>query len=1440
MTNPQSQRNPLEEMAEEFLERYRRGERPALTEYTRKHPELSDKIRELFPALVLLEEVGPQEAGPPGACSGRMTADGKALERLGDYRILAEVARGGMGVVYEAEQEALGRHVALKVLPYQSPMDPIRLQRFRRESRSAARLHHTNIVPVFDVGEYEGTHYYAMQFIRGQALDEVLTELKHMRGGKHDASVTGPADGPALTPIRQLTVILARNLLTGQFSRESLAEEEAGEAQPQPASPDAEVIRSEALPGRIANPSYPSENPVGRICNPSSASVGVSSSILKIRSDLSSSGDSHYFRSVAQLGLQVADALAYAHGQKVLHRDIKPANLLLDFQGTVWVTDFGLAKEEGEDLTRTGDLVGTLRYMAPERFNGESDPRSDIYSLGLTLYELLTSRPAFEESDRSRLINRIVHEDPVRPRKRDPQIPRDLETIVLKAIAKDPKERYQAAEEMAEDLRRFLADRPIQARRSAAWEHAWRWCRRNRLLATLSAAVLVLVVALGVGFLVAELLWTERDLALASQKRAEDAEGRARAAERENKVREHLAQAGSYRRSGRVGQRFKALAEIRAAVKLDPAPELRRELRNEAIACLVLPDLEVAKEWDGYPAGTDAVEFAPSFAHYARSDLQGNISIRRLKDHEQIAHIRGEGKRVALRFSPDGQYLAVLAQFQPTFLLQVWQLGGAGPRVVVDEPANTGWSFDFTPDSRQIIIGCRDTRLRDGSIRIYNLPSGKLSRQLNPAPHGFYSGVKLHPKKPLLAVTVHGSKSVQLLHLQNGQTLAELPHPDGTQDYAWHPDGESLAVACLDRKIYLWDVPARKQTAVLEGHTTDGHQLTFNHAGTVLASNDFARVLRLWDTRTGRQIFKAPAASCSPRFSPDDQLLAAEVKGSKLRLFRVADGRELRTLPRPSMPGGRGYSYVTPAPDSRLLAAAISPRWQVRFRYSGVALLDLATGKELAVLPGDQQVPVRFDAAGRLLTHGQAKLLKWPVQKNILSGLLRFGPPRILGSATTVGGTGVSADARVLALARPGKCALLLHRERPGTFIELAPQDDVRYCDVSSDGQWVATGSHNSQNVFVKVWDGQTGKHVKDLPVHGHGGGRFSTDGRWLATTGGGCRLWAVGSWQEGPKISGEHFAFSPDSNVLAVGDGFDVVHLYDPNTGREHARLEIGSQARSLPECFTPDGAHLIATNSEDGTIQIWNLAAIRTQLAELGLDWDPKSIPPARPPGRPVPLSVDVDSGYLEGARFAKLQQWDKAAAVFDQACVQQPEWWDFWLGRAVAHLAMRDKAGYRAACMGALARFRTTPDLEAAAYVSWACALGPASGVDQAELVRLAERAHAGNRGQYLYLRSLGACLYRAGRYQEALRRLQQASRTNADSPMTGLLLALAHYQLGQTAVARRRLRQACQRIDEILADQDRRMHWTEPTGLRLLRREAEAAVGGPGPPAAHGPK
>jgi serine/threonine-protein kinase len=453
-----SDRNPVEELAEEFVERYRRGERPSLQEYAERYPVWADQIRALFPALVVMEKARPDRAEATGPDSSPPAGE-IPLERLGDYRILREVGRGGMGVVYEAEQESLGRHVALKVLPAQAVLDPRQLQRFRREARAAARLHHTNIVPVHGVGEQDGLHYYVMQFIPGQSLDEVLDELRRLRHGRQALAPDSGNAGRAAS-----AADVANSLVTGRFAGTGSGEPAAAAAD-QAQGKENDSSGTASLPGQRAGTA-------------------------------ASDSGWPYWRSVARVGIQVAQALAYASSQGILHRDIKPSNLLLDTGGIVWVTDFGLAKAETDhdDVTHTGDIVGTLRYMAPERFQGKADVRSDLYALGLTVYEMLALRPAFDRSQRSALLAQVLHEDPPPLRKLDPSVPRDLETIVSKAIAREPAQRYQTPADLAEDLQRFLDDRPIKARRLGLAQRGWRWCRRNRavagLAATLSAALL--------------------------------------------------------------------------------------------------------------------------------------------------------------------------------------------------------------------------------------------------------------------------------------------------------------------------------------------------------------------------------------------------------------------------------------------------------------------------------------------------------------------------------------------------------------------------------------------------------------------------------------------------------------------------------------------------------------------------------------------------------------------------------------------------------------------------------------------------------------------------------------------------------------------------------------------------------------------------------------
>lgn len=484
MTDFDTERNPIEVLADEFTRRCRRGETPAISEYTKKYPELADQINRLFPSIAMMEQLAVREETDRQAEQTRAAFSSGLVEQVGDYRILREAGRGGMGIVYEAVQESLGRRVAVKILARQALLDEKHLRRFRREAKTAAGLHHTNIVPVFGVGEQDGYHYYVMQFIPGVGLDEVLVEL-----AQSDDSNSSASERPA-----QLASIV-RALQDGSFryERASAASSDTGSSVSEPpvtlVANGVETETARETSRTIAETTVRSRSDLA-----AASSVDTQNEAWVGRDGLGTLSD-EYWRAVGRIGLQVADALHYAHRQGILHRDIKPGNLLLDSSGVVWVADFGLAKAlEHDDVSQTGDVVGTLRYMAPEQFAGQADHLSDIYSLGLTLYETLTLRPAFEDASRSHLVpGQGGQSELVRPRKLHPGIPVDLETIVLKASSRDPRERYQSAEDMAVDLQRFLEDRPILARRATVVERLSRWCRRNPAIAGLSGLALLLL-----------------------------------------------------------------------------------------------------------------------------------------------------------------------------------------------------------------------------------------------------------------------------------------------------------------------------------------------------------------------------------------------------------------------------------------------------------------------------------------------------------------------------------------------------------------------------------------------------------------------------------------------------------------------------------------------------------------------------------------------------------------------------------------------------------------------------------------------------------------------------------------------------------------------------------------------------------------------------------
>jgi len=455
---------------DEVKARLEAGEPVDLEDYCRRDPTRAERLRRLLPAVGMMADLARVPGPGLSRSFGPVPAPNVDSGVLGDFRILREVGRGGMGVVYEAEQLSLGRRVALKILPFAAALDPRQLQRFQLEAQAAACLHHTHIVPVFAVGTERGVPFYAMQLIEGRNLAQLIAELRRLESlDRLNESESALGD---LT-----TSTLAHRLLVGTPTR--------SECGTSPAVP-----MTETLTARIESNVSPRPAPTVPSLTPPQGQGG--------RTSGSSTRDPAYIRTVARFGQQAADALDHAHTRGILHRDIKPGNLLVDVGGGLWITDFGLAQVQGDHgLTRTGDILGTLRYMSPEQVLGKRvviDGRTDLYSLGVTLYELLTLRPAFTGRDRVEILHRIGSDEPTPLRKLNPAVPRDLATVVHKAMAKEPDERYATAHDLVSDLGRFLESRPIAAVPPNLAVRAGKWMRRHRE-ATLAMLLIVAAVA---------------------------------------------------------------------------------------------------------------------------------------------------------------------------------------------------------------------------------------------------------------------------------------------------------------------------------------------------------------------------------------------------------------------------------------------------------------------------------------------------------------------------------------------------------------------------------------------------------------------------------------------------------------------------------------------------------------------------------------------------------------------------------------------------------------------------------------------------------------------------------------------------------------------------------------------------------------------------------
>ncbi len=1103
------------------------GKSVDIDSYVTQYPEHAGELRELLPTLCALVDLGFADnelsLGPVDAKSQSPT-----YGVLGDFRIVRELGRGGMGIVYEAEEISLRRRVALKVLPFGALLDQRQLERFGNEARVIARLKHPNLVSVYSVGCERAVHYYAMELVDGKSLAQVIGQLKQSKSNSAVVASKSTDDTQAMAQ------------LSTEYYR------------------------------------HPQQ----------------------------------YFRSAARLMRQAAEAIHYAHEQGVVHRDIKPSNLLLDGTGKLWVADFGLAAIQTEHtLTVTGDLLGTLRYMSPEQAVGNSmaDPRIDVYALGVTLYELLTLQRAVGGTDHQSVLQDVLYRPLPHPRQHNPAIPVDLETIILKSTAKEPSARYQSAQELAEDLHRFLDHRPITARRATRLENVRQWARRNPTVAALSAALFVILIFLAIaGPFVAV---RQTSLATASAKS-------------ENQLRLRL-----YRSD--VDSAYFAWPSHDVATSRQllerhrprPGEQDHREFAWYYLAGLHRKmDSQPVLRCEGTVYGLEFLQDGTLVTSSRNGVAIWDLGLRKVI-HNIVSGSRNSGSS-SIAISPDEQFLATCCASRT----QLWRVSDGQCVETFADDSCAPLVVRFAPNGRKLVLAGHQ-----GTLGIFDTSTG----QWLPFPRvndELVRSAAFSPDGKLLA-TCAEDRVLRVWDTVTKEVKYEEDLPVCADGVIFSPDGRFVFHDGLSNAVARVDLVERISRSLFACPLVNGYSsLAFSPNRRLLAAVGDDNAVRLWSLESSQLVGTLvghASTITSAAFSHDGKMLATGSKDGTVRLWEdfgsVAPSAPSRSLV--------VEASIAISQKQRMLAVGWGPR-SMRTGRGGICLWHLDTLQPLDLpIPSDSESPV-FDIAfspvapllasggGHRRIDGEVKLRD--VANNVYSNV--YG-----GYTDAVYAVAFSPDGHTLAAA--GKASRrtvrlwdtatgeLRHEFDPLPLLnDLTP--DITSVAFSPSGSILAAGGGrwDADRGVIRLWDAHSLAELETVYLDDGGISElvFFPDGERLAiaSDSGTVTLYELSSrrkdrlFTSGLKATG--IAVSPDGRTLAIGSTNNGVRLWHTEADGQVGVLPVPHPVKSV--LFTPDGLALIAACGNK-SVWIWRTAPAPefSSLVVLNMGEDQSGFQPA-----------------------------------------------------------------------------------------------------------------------------------------------------------------------------------------------------------------------------------